>query len=595
MKKARVAYLILIALLLSIPSSFISAQDEKSIFAEIKREHELVEKQLHHRGDWAQGAAYQAMAAAPRAIDVKHYRLQIELALDNPRMEGTVTIDGQALSAVNAIRVNAEKNLTIDAVRLNGATHSFDRTNSHVVLALTPALTAGAQFTVAIDYHGRPVTSGTLGGGMLVSTHGEAKTPIIATLSEPYGAPTWWPCIDDPADKATAEIQATVPDGYVVASNGTLDAVERNSNDRKTYFWRENYQISTYLVSLAITNYRELRDTYTALDGQTRMPLVYYVYPEHQEKARQKFAITRRAMEIFAPLFGEYPFLDEKYGMAVFPWGGAMEHQTITSMGAGVVDSNINNGQSIIAHELAHHWWGDLVTMATWDDIWLNEGFATYSEVLFFERHFNLSPGDIMRESYDDGQVSGRLSGTVYAENVNNPFDDRGAIYTKGAWVLHMLRGLLGDQEFFNALKEYGRRFAFSNASTRDFQQVCEEHFGASLDWFFQQWVYAPARPSYKVSSGLSSASDGSSHTIELTIKQKQSHSIPGRASGLEKVYIMPIDVTIYYEDGSRETRVIENNARKQDFTFTTQKRPVRVALDEDNWILKKLKGNLQL
>jgi aminopeptidase N len=317
------------------------------------------------------------------------------------------------------------------------------------------------------------------------------------------------------------------------------------------------------------------------------MPLVYYVYPEHLALARQKFAVTRRALEIFAPLYGEYPFLSEKYGMAEFPWGGAMEHQTITSMGASIIASATNNGELVIAHELAHHWWGDLVTMKTWDDIWLNEGFATYSEVLFFERYLNIDPGELMSLSYDDGKVLGKLGGTVTAEDLDNPFDDRGAIYTKGAWVLHMLRHIVGEQAFFDSLKDYRERFAFGNASTLDLQQVFEAHYGSPLDWFFQQWIYATGRPSYKVSTDVAPLDAAAGYVVTVTIKQKQSQEIPGRA---QSVYIMPLDVTIHFEDGTSQTQSVRNDSRKQTFSLAVSKRPVDVVIDEGHWVLKKLK-----
>jgi aminopeptidase N len=295
-------------------------------------------------------------------------------------------------------------------------------------------------------------------------------------------------------------------------------------------------------------------------------------------------------MEIFAGLFGEYPFLEEKYGMAEFPWGGAMEHQTMTSIGAQHVSSS-GTSRSIIAHELAHQWWGDLVTLSSWNDIWLNEGFATSSEVLFFERFLNLPAGELMSQSYDDGQVRGRLGGTVYAEDEFNPFDDTGAIYTKGAWILHMLRRILGDGPFFEALKDYGRRFSFGNATTRDFQQVCEEHYGQSLDWFFQQWIFAEARPVYKITSNIGPRSSSGVYKIKLTVKQTQTHSIPGRGGEPANFYFMPVDVQIHYADGSLETRVVFNDARKQKFSFTVPKQPVRIGFDEQNWILKKVTG----
>jgi aminopeptidase N len=413
---------------------------------------------------------------------------------------------------------------------------------------------------------------------------------VISTLSEPYGAPSWWPSIDDPNDKATIEIEATVPENFVVAANGTLMKVETRDNQTKTWFYREDYLVASYLVSIAATNYAKFEDEYTALGGVTKMPLVFYAYPEHLEKAQQKFAITRRAMEIYAPLFGEYPFLNEKYGMAEFQWTSSMEHQTMTSLAERVVTSD-SSGYGTIVHELAHQWWGDLVTMSSWQDIWLNEGFATYSEVLFYERFYNLTAGELMNNSYDDKQVYGRMGGTITAENVDNPFDDSGAIYTKGAWVLHMLRHLLGDEKFFSMLKQYASAHAFANASTMDFQKACETAYGAPLDWFFQQWIYAQGRPVYKIASEISPLGGGN-FNIFLSLKQTQTHTIPGRTGDAALVYVMPLDVVIHYADGTSETRVIQNNLRKQKYNLMVSKAPVNIVLDGNNWVLKKVKGS---
>jgi aminopeptidase N len=520
-----------------------------------------------------------------QTVDVKHYRLQIRLDPVSTALAGTVTIEGEVVTPTSSISIDAQDNLIIDAVRLDGAAFDFRRRKDLIRLDFSESLAAGKRFAIAVDYHGTPVVANQLGGGMLVTRHGPGNTTVMASLSEPFAAPSWWPCIDDARDKATAEIEATVPDGYQAASNGVLVKTESNANQTKTFFWREDFPLSTYLVSVAATNYAKFEDTYTALDGSV-MPLVYYVYPEHLSIAQQKFAVTRRAMEIFAPLFGEYPFLSEKYGMAEFPWSGGMEHQTLTSLGSNVIGSS-GTSQSIIAHELAHQWWGDLVTLRTWDDIWLNEGFATYAEVLFFERFSNINASELMISSYDDGKMSGRLGGTVTAENLDNPFDDTGAVYTKGAWVLHMLRHMMGDQAFFEALKDYRQRFAYGNASTSDFERVCEDHYGAKLDWFFTQWIYAQGRPFYKVSTDTRISDTGTGFTLSVTIKQKQTQAIPGRS---QSVYIMPLDVTITYGGGQTEKHVVMNDARKQTFTFNLARIPVAVDVDEDNWVLKKLK-----
>jgi aminopeptidase N len=439
-----------------------------------------------------------------------------------------------------------------------------------------------------IDYRGNPNTVGRFGSGMFFRSH--AGVPIVATLSEPYGSPTWWPCIDNPADKTTADMEITVPTGYVAVSNGLLQGVITNADSSRTYIWREQYPIANYLIAVTATNFAEFGDSYPALDGSTMMPLTYYVYPEHLDCARQNFPVTKEALRILAPLFGEYPFLKEQYGMVEFPWGGAMEHQTMTSMGESVVRSGCSSptsGQSIIVHELAHQWWGDLVTMRTWNDIWLNEGFATYSEVLFKEKYSGMTPGEAIQR-YAAGE------GTVYAENAADPFDDQLAIYNKGGWVLHMLRRVMGDEAFFKALKEYGRRFAYSNAGTKDFQKVCSEIYGQPLDWFFDQWIYAPSRPIYSLTTTVS-ANFGGTYSIRLRLEQKQTHLIPNRKQSEQQVYIMPIDFTIHYADGTSEVKTVRNDRRQQDFTFTGGKRPrieTPVVMDEGNWLLKEIRNN---
>lgn len=587
MKQARIICLLLAAFLV-IPFSLSAQNGDESILNRDRRGHGLIEKYAHHRRPATAQFNLQAIGAERQPIDVKHYRLQINLMPEPAAIAGTVTITAETTAAVSEINIDANDNLIIDSVKMNNQPREFTHKKKLITLVFSSPLPAATSFTIAVQYHGAPVISNDLGGGMFVSKHGNDNATVMANLSEPFAARTWWPCVDDPTDKATIELEATVPEGYSVASNGVLQKTETGANRSVTYFWRSQYQTATYLVSVAATNYVKFEETYTALDGVTRMPLVYYVYPEHEATGRQNFAVTSDAMKIFAQLFGEYPFLGEKYGMAEFPWRGAMEHQTISSMGESIVNSQSGFAQYVVAHELAHHWWGDSVTMTTWNDIWLNEGFATYAEVLFDEFYYGSRPAEFMLEM-DDGKMFGRLGGTVYAEDTSNPFDDARAIYDKGAWVLHMLRHVMSDAKFFAALKDYGQRFASANASTRDFQQVCEQHHGNSLEWFFQQWIYAPGRPSYKVSLDVGPADSQGFYDVTVTIKQKQSHEIPGRA---ESVYIMPLDIKFYYDDGSTDaqTRTVFNDARKQSFTFRTFGKPVRVRVDEDNWVLKKVK-----
>ncbi len=582
--KYRLIILLSLTIGLLTPAS-LQAQNEPPDFAAIREERLLIKKHSQQRGS-INTNAFNANGIIHQAFDVRQYRLKIRLDPTALAFSGTVMITGAATALLNALNIDAQTNLVIEAVRLNGQPRNFERKTEQVRLNFLPALLSGDEISLEIDYRGTPVVMNRLGGGMFTARHGSDNAVVMATLTEPYGSPTWFPCIDDATDKATVEMEATVPRGFTAASNGILDKTVENNDQTTTFFWREPSPLSTYLISIAATNYARFDDTYTAMDG-TRMPILFYVYPEHLPQAQVKFVATRQALELYAPLFGEYPFVREKYGMAEMPASGAMEHQTITSISQALVGSQTNMGRFTIAHEIAHHWWGDLVTMRKWNDLWLNEGFATYAEALHYEKFYQRPANDYMT-SIDDGQIFGTMGGTVYAEDATDPFDDYDAVYDKGGWTLHMLRHIMTDERFFAALRDYAAQYAFSNTETTDFQRVCEAHYGRELDWFFQQWIYAPGRPFYKVSNEIGNRTTQGNYTISLSIKQKQSHAIPGRESS---VYIMPLDVMIYYADGSKETRSIFNDKRKQNFTLTTTKQPTRVVIDEDNWVLKKMKG----
>jgi aminopeptidase N len=524
------------------------------------------------------GPTFQILARRiiePQPLDIEHYGLQLTLFPEERRLDGRVTIRGRATAPVDEVRIDLVTTLAVARVLLDGAPVPFIHAEDRVRVPVS--LAAGRAFTLVIEYGGRPTPVGRFPSGMFFSSH--SGFPVVATLSQPDGAPTWWPCVDDPADKATADLEVTVPPGYVVASNGLLEDVRPHPDGWRTYVWRERYPIATYLISIATTNFVEFSDVYVARDG-TAMPLLYLVYPEHLDRAQRTFPVTREALRLFAELFGEYPFLAEKYGMAEFPWGGAMEHQTMTSIGSSALMS-----VDTIVHEAAHQWWGNMVTPRTWHDIWLSEGFATYGEVLFRERMYGADPGQLLRQR-DDGLASGRLRGTVYAEDATDPFDDIPAIYTKGAWVVHMLRYLLGEDRFFAALREYGRRFAYANASTEDVQRVFSEFYGASLEWFFEQWVYAPMRPIYAFAWSV--RPEGAGYRLRLSLEQRQTHLVPRRDPTRPPIYIMPVEFTLRYVDGTMEVRRVWNQARREEFTFLLERPPVSVTFDERGWILKE-------
>ena len=393
-----------------------------------------------------------------RLFDVTSYQLDLDLDPDQYLLQGAVTITAKSLTAnLNHIEIDFYHVLSVDSIKQNGSHTTIDHRNSLLYISLKNPANNGDSFTVTIYYHGNPQEGTYRSFGW--SDHGSYNAPVIWTLSEPYGSPVWWPCKDDPKDKAdSVYINAAVPFDLIVASNGKLRDVTR-TNDGFIYHWQTHYPISTYLVSLAISNYEQFSDWYAYSDTDS-MEVAFYVYPEHLNAAKEDLGVTVEMLEFYSSVFGEYPFIDEKYGMAIFPWSGGMEHQTITSYGSGLIWGT-HRYDFINAHELAHQWFGDCITMRHWSHIWLNEGFASYAEALWFE-HLG---GKEVYHDYVDRWDYNPLNGTLFVtDSLNDGALFSRTVYDKGAWVLHMLRGVLGDSLFFQKLKKLclGPRYSLS-------------------------------------------------------------------------------------------------------------------------------------
>ncbi|NIR47734.1 T9SS type A sorting domain-containing protein [candidate division KSB1 bacterium] len=502
-------------------------------------------------------------------FDVTHYRIQLDVDPYARTITGKVTTKAVSkISGLNEVTLDLFYNMTVDSVVSNGSSLDYTHSDNEVTIPLARAYGKDESAELTMYYHGRPLTG--VGFGSFNFGFHNGKT-IISTLSEPFGAPTWWPCKDNPADKAdSVDIVVTVPDHLVVASNGTLTLETDNGDGTKTFHWAERYPISTYLVSLAITNYERFTDYYRHSETDS-MEVQFYVYPEHLAAAQEDFNVTVPMIECYASLFGEYPFIDEKYGMAEFAWGGAMEHQTCTSYGSALIRGD-HYYDWVVAHELAHQWFGDLVTMKRWSHIWLNEGFASYAEALWAE---NIG-GEAAYHRYVKSFDLGFFPTSVFVHdstNIDMLFSR--TVYDKGAYVLHMLRHVMGEASFFNALRNYAQKFAFGNATTEDFRSVCEAEFGHSLDWFFRQWVYGFHRPSYEYRWSDSPA-DGQ-HIITLDLDQVQTRTGP---------FKMPLDIVLETASGNT-TIVVWDSLASQRFQFVMNGEVTKLQIDPDGWVLK--------
>jgi aminopeptidase N len=494
--------------------------------------------------------------------DVIHYDINLNIDPDNKMLSGEVTVIARVLAdGLSEVELNFEDSMTVDTILCNSNATIFSHQNQLITVQLNTVYSKDQLINVKVCYHGRPAFSGF--GAFQFGTYG--GRPMIWTLSEPFCARNWWPCKDIPADKAdSVDMRVTVPADLIVASNGLLRQVDEKDN-LKTYWWHEGYPITTYLVSLAIHPYTFFSDWYVSPNNDS-MEVEFYVFPDHYNFVRNNYAKTVPMIETFSALFGEYPFIAEKYGHAEFQWNGGMEHQTITSLGG--------SSEGLIVHELAHQWWGDMITCDSFYDIWLNEGFATYCEALWYEQAYG-------QETYHNTMQFDMYigPGTVYVENLDkDDIFDTGLSYQKGSWVLHMLRHVVGDSTFFKILREYYNQFKYKTATTEQFRTVCEEVSKLNLVKFFDQWIYQEGYPIYEYAWSPKELDSGT-YQIIGGLSQTQSGDV---------IFEMPVDITILGDD-FEETFVLMNTSRNQAFNFAVPGPANDVIVDRRNWILKKL------
>lgn len=506
-----------------------------------------------------------------RDYDAVYYRIDLDVDDVAETIGGDVTMAARSrIDSLTAVDVDFYDNMQIDSIISGGQGVGFTRSDNVLTVTLPSTVNQGQLFYIRVFYSGRPESYGFVGSFEWDRHFG---TPIIWTLSQTDFSRTWWPCNDNTADKAdSVDIYLTVDDELVATSQGTLESVVDNGDGTRTFFWKERYPISTYLVSLAITNYESFTEWYVSAGGDS-MPVTFYVYPEHYDEALIDFSVVVPMIEYYVSVFGEYPFLTEKYAHSSCPFPGGMEHQTNTSYGSMLITGN-NAFDWLTAHEAAHMWWGDMVTCETWEDVWLNEGFASYAEPLWFG-HIGGETAyrDYMR-SMDPYYYGGNFPGPLYEPDdyFNN------TVYDKGAWVLHMLRHVLGDETFFQVLWDYGHHpeYQYGVANTAQFQELTENTSGVDLDWFFQEWIYGENRPYYEF-WWRSDSLGVDSYQVTLHVDQIQTNA---------PVFRMPIDIQIETNSGETTFTVIDS-LESQEFVFTLDTEPVDLHLDRYDWILK--------
>ena len=516
--------------------------------------------------------AYLKKAAFVEDISYATYDLyfqRMEWSVDPSilHISGSVTSYFKPLSEdLSAITFDLDDNMQVDSIHYHNTQIGFTHESDKIRVQLPAPINEDSQDSITVWYQGEPTSSGF---GAFATNTTSGGNPVLWTLSEPYGAKEWWPCKQSLSDKIDSiEIRVTCPAGNKVASNGKLIS-EETQGEETTVVWKHHYPITTYLVAIAVTNYSAFSN-YLELDDGSQLEILNYVYPEYLGTAQNLSAETLEIMRFFNDIIGEYPFADEKYGHAQFGWGGGMEHQTMSFM------HNLNFG--LVAHEMAHQWFGDCITLGSWHDIWLNEGFATYMTGLTYE---NLLDG-IYWDNWKRQQatsITAIADGSVYVEDttsVSQLFSSR-LSYAKGGYLLHMLRWELGDDAFFTALQNYYNDPAvkYEYASQQEWVSHLEAAGDTSLTEFFNDWYYGEGYPSYQINYYTDYSDNGNE---KMTITQTTSD---------ESVdfFEMHLPLRIWKDGSSKNIRLHQT---KNPQTFVLEEKPDSVYFDPDLWLISK-------
>ncbi len=496
-------------------------------------------------------------------FDVKYYRCEWEADPAVRFIKGKVTLYFVPTASVSSITLDLSSSLVTDSVKRQSANLSFTHSTDALQINFATALNAGNTDSVSIYYNGVPPSTGF--GSFILDNH--AGTPVMWTLSEPYGAADWWPCKNQLGDKAdSVDIYITHPSAYKAASNGLLQS-ETTLAGKTTTYWKHRYPIASYLVCFAITNYAVFNNSVQL--GSQNLPMQTYCYPESLALFQNNTPLVLEAMQIFHEKFGEYPFIREKYGHVQFGWGGGMEHQTSTFI--------IRPDESLMAHELGHQWFGNMVTCGSWEDIWLNEGFATYSAALVLEIKYPANK--IANRQAVLNSITSQAGGSVKVNdtsNVSRIFSGR-LSYNKGSYLVRMLQFILGDEMFFAAIKKYLNDPAVKHgyARTADLKRVLETETGKDLTSFFNQWYAGEGYPSYNVEW-----SQLGRNNVKIKISQTTSHNSVG-------FYKMPVPLT-FKNATQQKTIIVDHTVNEEIFLEEIGFLADTVLVDPELWLISR-------
>ncbi|MBN2728860.1 MAG: T9SS type A sorting domain-containing protein [Bacteroidales bacterium] len=497
--------------------------------------------------------------------DLKYHRFYWILDPAEDSIRGYVCSYFTAVQAnLSQIDFSLENSLLVDSVMYHGAAISYTHSSDIVSATLPVPLALGTLDSIEVHYHGEP--AGMSGfGSFIVSTH-DVNTPVLWTLSEPYGAYEWWPCKNALSDKIDSiDVYVQHPSAYKAASNGLLQSETPFGGDIISH-WKHRYPIATYLIAVAVTDYAVYNESFALSQGPLLMQ--NYIFPEDSATSAAASPTLEDVMQFYDSLIAPYPYMNEKYGHAQFGWGGGMEHQTMSFMGGF--------GYELMAHELLHQWFGDAVTCGTWQDIWLNEGFAVYYTALNYEHTSPNYYWKIWKRQAVD-YICSEPNGSVFVydtSDVSRVFSSR-LTYYKGSYILHMLRWVMGDSAFFQGNRNYFNDNYFDYAYTDDLISHLETSSGMQLDEFFDDWFYGEGYPIYSINVSWNGID-----TVGVNIQQAQTDPSVS-------FFEMPVPLQ-FWHNGQDTTIVFDHTFSGEDFYVNLGYFPDSVIFDPELWILSK-------
>ena len=506
----------------------------------------------------------QVAAVLPNNYDLKYGRMVWTVNPAVKFIEGKVSYLFFHADSIQEFKLELSDSLVTDSVQMNGNPIAFTHTGNILTANFGQYLSAAQLDSISIFYHGVPPSSGF--GSFAAETHVPNNIPVLCTLSQPYGAKDWWPAKQDLNDKIySLDIYVIAPSAYKAASNGVLVSEIINGANTITY-WKHRYPIAAYLIAIAVSDYTVFTDQVALSNGT--LNVVNYVYNESLAQAQLALNEMNQHLVFFDSLFTPYPFMNEKYGHAQFNWGGGMEHQTMSFVGGFTYE--------LLAHELAHMWYGDHITCGSWQDLWLNEGFATYATGLCYERFSPNLYWKIWKANQVDF-ITSSPDGSVFVTDTNDVarlFDAR-LTYSKAAMLLHMIRWKIGDESFYEALRNYQNNpiLSYNYARNIDLKNELEWQSQQNLDEFFNDWYWGQGYPSYTLNYD-----QDNSNIATFTLSQSQSHP---------SVSFFEMPVPIRFKNATQDTMIVfEHTFSGQSFTAQLSFKIDSVIIDPDNWIV---------